>query len=260
MVLHHVAHGPGLVVVGAAVFHAEGLVDADLHVLDVRGAPQRLEQRVGEAQRHQVLHRFLAQVVVDAEHPRLVEHLADHLVDRPRRLQRMAERLFQHDAGFRPRQTGQREVLRDGREQRRGGRQVVHQHPALAAFQGAAQAVEIGALPGVHGEVGDARGEAAPGLQGEVGLRHLRPAMPLGEGEEGVVVHAPPGQGENPRIGWQAVLAMQVVERRKQLAQGQVAGAAEHQDVAGTGQCVAWRDGHGRLRRLSLGETGCFVV
>ena len=92
MVLHHVAHRPGVVVVAAAVLHAKGLVDADLHMVDVRRAPDRLEQRIGEAQGHQVLHGFLAQVVVDAEHPRLVEHPADGLVDRPRRVQRMAQR------------------------------------------------------------------------------------------------------------------------------------------------------------------------
>ncbi|MNZ57695.1 hypothetical protein D3C78_756800 [compost metagenome] len=234
MVLHHVAHRPGLVVVGAPVLYAEGFVDADLHVIDVPGAPHRLEQGIGEAQRHQVLHRLLAEVVIDAEHPRFVEHMADRLVDRLRRFQRVAERLFQHDAGFRAGQAGDGEVLRDGREQRRRGRQVVHQHASFTALQRPAQAAEVGALAGIHGEIAEAGGETAPAFRGEIAARHLRPAMAFGQGEERTVLQVAPGQGEDPRIGRQAFLAMQVIERRQQFVQSQVAGAAEHQDVAGT--------------------------
>src|SRR5699024_7393094 len=39
----------------------------DLNVIDVRPVPDRLEQGIGKAQGEQVLDRFLAQVVVDAE-------------------------------------------------------------------------------------------------------------------------------------------------------------------------------------------------
>ena len=44
-----------------------GLGHGDLHVVDRQVVPERLEQGVGEAQRDQVLHRLLAEVVVDAE-------------------------------------------------------------------------------------------------------------------------------------------------------------------------------------------------
>ena len=67
VVLHHVAQRAGLVVIGHAVFEADGLRDGDLHVVDMGGVPQRLVERVGKAQRHQVLHRLLAEIVVDAE-------------------------------------------------------------------------------------------------------------------------------------------------------------------------------------------------
>ena len=66
MILHHVAHGAGLVVELAAPFDAELLADRDLHVTDAAAAPQRFEQGVAEAQRQQVLHRLLAQVMIDA--------------------------------------------------------------------------------------------------------------------------------------------------------------------------------------------------
>jgi hypothetical protein len=52
MVLHHVAQGAGLVVEGAALFHAQVLGDRDLDVGDVLAPPDGLEQRVAEAQRN----------------------------------------------------------------------------------------------------------------------------------------------------------------------------------------------------------------
>ena len=77
MVLHHVAQGAdAFVVAGAGGDHLAGLRivlgqalllgDGDLHVVDVLLVPQRLEDAVGEAQHQQVLHRLLAEVVIDA--------------------------------------------------------------------------------------------------------------------------------------------------------------------------------------------------
>ena len=101
VVLHHVAHGARLVVVGAAPGDADRLGDGDLHVLDVVRVPQRLEQRVGEADRHQVLHRLLPEVVVDPVDLVLVEVLGELRVQRPRRGEVVAERLLHHDPALR---------------------------------------------------------------------------------------------------------------------------------------------------------------
>ena len=57
----------------AAALDAEALGHRDLHALDVVAVPDRLEERVGETEVHQVLHRLLAEVVVDAEDRRLRE-------------------------------------------------------------------------------------------------------------------------------------------------------------------------------------------
>lgn len=95
---------------------------------------------------------------------------------------RMAQRFFQHDARLRPGEAGDGEVLRDRREQARRGRQVVHQHPALAALQVPRETAEVGALRGVHGQVVEARGEAFPLFGGELAARHHRADVALGEG------------------------------------------------------------------------------
>ena len=75
VVLHHVAQRAGLVVVTRAALEADGLSDRNLYVVDRRCVPQRLEQRVREPQREQVLHRLFAEIVVDAEDAIFVEHL-----------------------------------------------------------------------------------------------------------------------------------------------------------------------------------------
>ena len=91
-------------------------------------------------------------------------------------------------------EAGDGEVLRDRREQARRGRQVVHQHPALAALQVPRETAEVGALRGVHGQVVEARGEAFPLFGGELAARHHRADVALGEGEEGGVVQRAAGE------------------------------------------------------------------
>ena len=66
VVLHHVAQHAVVVEVGSPVLHAEGLGHGNLDAVDVAAVPVRLEDHVGEAEDHDVLHGFFAEVVVDA--------------------------------------------------------------------------------------------------------------------------------------------------------------------------------------------------
>ncbi len=65
MALDHVDERAGLVVIAGAVLEPERLVVDDVHPLDVLGAPQRLEDAVGEPQTEQVEHGGPPQEVVD---------------------------------------------------------------------------------------------------------------------------------------------------------------------------------------------------
>ena len=67
VVLDHVPGRADAVVVPGPAADADVLGHGDLHVVHVAAVPDRLVQRVGEAQRQDVLDRLLAQVVVDAE-------------------------------------------------------------------------------------------------------------------------------------------------------------------------------------------------
>ena len=125
MVLHHVAQRAGLLVERPAPLHAQRFRRGNLHVVDVIAVPDRLKDSVGKAEDQNVLHRLLAQVVVDAEDLALVEDRVHLVVQLARRIQIVAEGLFNHHrrhALFRLRHALRAEVLDDaGKELRRGG-------------------------------------------------------------------------------------------------------------------------------------------
>jgi hypothetical protein len=90
--------------------------------------PERLEDRVGEAEREEVLHGLLPEVVVDAVDLRLGERLQQAGVQRAGAGEIDAERLLHDDARDaplrRPIQAGLREQLRGDREVFRRDREV----------------------------------------------------------------------------------------------------------------------------------------
>ena len=98
MVLDHVAQRAGFLVIGAAAFHADRFGRRDLHVIDIAAVPQRLENSVAEAERHDVLDGFLAQIVVDAVDLFFLKMRLHARVELPRAGEIVAERLFDDDA------------------------------------------------------------------------------------------------------------------------------------------------------------------
>ena len=60
--------------------------------------PKRLDERVGEAEHQEVLHRFLAEVVVDAEDLLLVEVPVQNLIEQSGTLQVFSEWLLHDNA------------------------------------------------------------------------------------------------------------------------------------------------------------------
>ena len=94
VVLDDVPGGADAVVVPGPAADADVLGLGDLDVVDVVVVPDRFVQLVGEPQRQQVLHRLLAQVVVDPEHALRREHVVDQRVQLDGRLQVVPERLL----------------------------------------------------------------------------------------------------------------------------------------------------------------------
>src|SRR5262245_6526884 len=85
MVLSDIPHHPGRVVEPAAFFDADRLRGVYLHVVDVLAVPERLENRVSEAEHENVLDRLLAEIVIDPEGLAFVQIRGQELVERLRR-------------------------------------------------------------------------------------------------------------------------------------------------------------------------------
>src|ERR1700722_1441065 len=117
MILDHVAYGAGRFLVFAPPLDAQRLRDSNLHVIDVSAIPHRLEQNVRETQRHKVLHRFLAEVVIYAEDIAFEEYRSDHVVDDGGALGVLANWLLDNDARERRYDAFGAEALRQGTEE-----------------------------------------------------------------------------------------------------------------------------------------------
>jgi len=125
MVLHDIADGPDFFVKGAAALHAELFRHGDLNVLHVVSIPDRLQEGVGEAEKQQVLHRLLAQVVVDAKDGAFLEYLVQGTVKGLCARKVAPERLF-HDHPCIGRATGFRKALSDVGKHARRNREIVN--------------------------------------------------------------------------------------------------------------------------------------
>ena len=222
---------PDLVVIGAAPADAERLGDGDLHVVDVGAVPHRLEQGVGEAQRHQVLHRLLAEIMVDAEDVLLQEHRAERVVDRVRALAVAADRLLDDDARVRAREPLLADALGDGREQVGAGGEV-EGADLLAVAEQLLEPFPALFAGGVERAIVDARQERVHRLVAVLGVAELDQRLAHGLLEILAREFAPRDADDAGGVGELAALVA-VEQRREQLAIGEIAGAAEHDEVEG---------------------------
>lgn len=158
----------------------------------------------------------------------------------------MADGLLQHDARIVTGKPCAFQVGGDGFEQIGRSGQVVDPHAAVGLAEVLGQTQVVAALGGVHGEVVDALGEGLPGVRAEVAACDLRAAVTLGQGQVAVAVELLARQGENPHVGMQAAVAVQVIQRRKQFVQRQVTGPAEHEHVTGNRHRISPRGKNGR--------------
>src|SRR5262249_49362548 len=96
----------------------------DLHTFDVVPIPERLQQGIREAKEDQIVHRFLAEVMIDAEDALLIKRRKQDPVELSRRLEVVPERLF-HDNARAVRAARLRELLDDNAEQRGGNGEIM---------------------------------------------------------------------------------------------------------------------------------------
>ena len=244
MVLDDVAHDAGRVVELPAPLDPDLLRHRDLDLVDVLPVPQRLEDRVAEAEDEDVLDGLLAEVVVDAEGLPLVEGTRHQAVELPRGGEVAAEGLLDHDP--RPRRAVRRVQearVAQAREDRRegGGRDREVEEPVAARRAAPLRRGDRLAerRPGFRLRVVardrvDARRERAPGrlvhrFAGEAldRLPELR-AVGLGRAHRGAGRDDAEGRGQLAR-------PRERVEGRDDLAVREVAGRTEQDHRARVG-------------------------
>ena len=127
----HVAESAGPLIEVRSRTDRQRLGHVDLDMFDVVVVPDRLEHAVCEADCEQVLHRLLAEVVVDPEHLRLVQDLVHARVELSRRGEIGSEWLL-HDHARALIKPERSELLDDAGRCPRGNREVVQQPGTIA--------------------------------------------------------------------------------------------------------------------------------
>ena len=97
-------------------------------MVDVVAIPDRLQQPVGKAQNHDVLHRFLAEIMIDAKNLTLVEVSPENAIKLFGGFEIRPKRLFDHHSApmiaLLMHETGVAQALDHTHERTRGYRKV----------------------------------------------------------------------------------------------------------------------------------------
>ena len=96
MILHHVPHCARFLEISTATAHADGFADSDLHMLNRLAAPELLEDGIRKPEHHDVLHRLLAQIMIDAKDLPLARVSQQMIIQHAGTLQIVPERFLHH--------------------------------------------------------------------------------------------------------------------------------------------------------------------
>ena len=230
MVLQDVADRADALVERAATLHVERLRHRHLHAADVVAVPHRLEERVREAEHEEILDRFLAEVVVDAEDVVLGEHLVEGLVEVDRRLQVASERLLHHDAAALV-EPDRRELGGDRGEHVGRDRHVEHGHDRVVAVERGAQFV-----PGVRvGVVALHEVHVAAQRIDDSRVRVVDVFLDRLTGVSAEVLVGPVAASDTDDRDAQFPRLLEAVQGGEELAHGEVAGGPEQDERVGVG-------------------------
>ena len=267
VVLHHVAQSSGLLIIASTpTLHAEVFRAGDLDVADVAAVPERLENRVGETQHHQILGGFLTEVVVDAVGVLFREGLVDDLIEVLGGFEIGAEGFL--DDYARPAavlglvEAGAFELEQDFVEKLGGGCDV-EQAIALAAAAGV-NLVEAFSKGGVSCDivelrlvVADAVDEILPNLRVVAAAGNLFVELFKSGAELGVGFFAA-GEADDVDTGGQLAIDGEVVERGDELAVSQVSSGSEDHHGAWLGPVTGNEIFSERIRHSSAASfNGC---
>src|SRR5258706_13803219 len=127
MVLNHVAHGPGFIVIPSPVSHAQLFRNGQLYMINIIPVPERLENRIGKTRSKNILNSLFSKVMINAINLVLGKDVVKKFIEGFGRLQ-VAYKWFLNDDSCLLR-VGSKfmlgKVLGDRGEEARGYREIV---------------------------------------------------------------------------------------------------------------------------------------
>jgi hypothetical protein len=97
MIRNHVAQSARRIIITTARFDADLFSDRNLHVIDIISVPDRLENAVAKAENQNILHGFLAEIMIDAENLIFLKDRAQFFIQSFSRFQIAPERFFKNE-------------------------------------------------------------------------------------------------------------------------------------------------------------------
>ena len=224
MVLQHIPQGASAIVKADAPLKAHRFGHGDLHMIDMRGVPQGLEHNIGKAKRQQVLHRLLAEIVIDAEDAIFGEGARNGVVDMAAGGKICAQRLFKADARRGPGEAA-RHQPGDGRLEQAGRGGEKNRQPL---FGGANLLRQRAKIPGVGGVERLEMEALEKGIDSAAPLgRHKLFQRRAGEGAIGRIVEIGAGGADDLKPRGKQPIGMQRTQRGQQHTLGKIAGGPE---------------------------------
>src|SRR6266481_107632 len=236
MVRNHVPERSRHIKITAALLHANGFCHRDLNMVNIAAVPDGLKDAVAEAKYQNVLHRLFTKIMVNTEHLVFMKDLEHLPVQRPGGLEIIAEGFFKYHAPpltvFFANQLSRAELLRDVSEECGAGGKVEEEISLrivglVHCSQRLGQArVELRVMK-FTAHITDPADEPVAELwihgAGSKGLQFFSQDLPVLL--LGVVIASHPHHG---KIGRQQLALGKVIQRREELARGEVARAAEN--------------------------------
>ena len=113
VILHHVTQGSGVIVIAASMFDPDRFDSGDGDAIHITPVPKRLKEWIGKSEGQNVLHRFLSQIMVNAEDLGFLEIGSEDGIQVAGGFQVIANRFLDHNPSPFPvpRQSGLAEVF-----------------------------------------------------------------------------------------------------------------------------------------------------
>ena len=229
MVLHHVAQGPGGIVVGSTAFDADSLGDGDLDMIDLTVVPDGLEERIGESQRHEILHRLFSEIVIDTIDLALFENSANLIVDGLGAFEIHADRLFENDTARWRGQAFRFEPCGHLAEKFGSGGQIKNPDTILRHVEMAANGLPTAITGDVERNIVQAVEKPLLDEWIVIGGAHMLGERLLDPRAIGLIIEFLAGGADDTRLGRELTVTVAMIEGRHQLAHGEIAGAAKNE-------------------------------